>query len=742
MHRPDAGAALHFPNRSLRDAISAQTPVAALIGNPNTGKTTLFNALTGFRRHSANYPGVTVEVVEGPIRGADPPMNLLDLPGAYSLAAASPDEMILVDSAAGGGPDRPRPDLVIAIVDASNLSRNCYLLSQVLELGLPVVVALNMIDVARARGIEIDTDELTRRLGAPVIPIVATQPATLPPLVAAVASALHKSAGARSDGASATPGPVQLPVALQDARDELVAAHRDWLVPAQALRVLVDRDGHAESQFAARGGDRALLAALRAKLDTDEADLATVEVQARYAWVRGLLDGVVRRPTGPATTATERIDRFVTHPLLGSALLVAILLTLFQAIFSWAGPLMDWIDGGFGWVGEQLAERMGDGWFASLLVDGIVAGVGGVLVFLPQILILFAFIAVLEDCGYLARAAFMMDRLMRGVGLSGRAFIPLLSSFACAIPAIMGTRTIADRRERFATIMLAPFMSCSARLPVYVLMISAFVPAMDLAGGWLGLQTLVMMAMYAVGVVVAIPISWLLRRSVLAGPPGGFVMELPGYKTPRLRAIWHRVYFAGRGFLVRAGTIILLVNLVVWALAYFPRSESVAQEVASRAQVEGWDEARSEQELAGAYLRSSYLGRAGHAIEPAIRPLGWDWRIGVAVIASFPAREVVVATLGTIYNLDAGDDESGQAALREALVEARWAGSDRRVFTLPVALSIMVFFALCAQCSSTLVIIGRETGSWGWPVASFVGMTTLAYFAAWGVSAAATALGW
>ncbi|RMF73337.1 MAG: ferrous iron transporter B, partial [Planctomycetota bacterium] len=369
----------------------------------------------------------------------------------------------------------------------------------------------------------------------------------------------------------------------------------------------------------------------------------------------------------------------------------------------------------------------------------VIAGVGGVLVFLPQIMILFGLIAILEDCGYMARAAYMMDRLMRGLGLSGRAFIPLLSAFACAVPAIMGARAISDRRERFVTILIAPFMSCSARLPVYTLIIGAFVPATSYFGGWLGLQGLVMLGMYLVGVIVAIPVAWLLKTTAFAGPQPPFFIELPTYKRPRVRAVLQRMLFAGHHFLMRAGTVILCVNLLVWALAYFPHTSQTAARVEAQAAAEGWDDSRVESELAGAYLRDSYLGRIGRTIEPAIRPIGWDWKIGMAVAASFPAREVVIATLGTIYNLGSDVDEAS-LPLQQKLKDARWEHSGEPIFTLPVALSLMVFFALCAQCSSTLVVIGRETRSWVWPIVSFVGMTTLAYLGAWATMRIAAAL--
>lgn len=653
----------------------------ALVGNPNTGKTSLFNALTGFRRHVANYPGVTVEVARGPVRNPNVRIELLDLPGTYSLAAVSPDEQLVTDVLSGRHPHQPQPDAILAIVDASNLRRNLYLVSQLVEFGLPIIVAVNMIDIARSRGIEVDCDKLSERLGSPVIPVIATREATAKPLMVALERAAELTPPLQAGAAPATGG---------------------------------------------AGGT--------------SPGAAEADIQARYAWIAQLLDGAVTRSDRPIVTSSERLDRVLTHRVFGVLILAVVLFCVFQSIFRLATPFMDLIDSGFGLLGDLVSSWLPAGALRSLVVDGVIAGVGGVLVFLPQIVILFAVIAILEDCGYLARAAYMMDRLMRGLGLTGRAFIPLLSSFACAVPAIMGTRTIADRRERFTTILLAPFMSCSARLPVYVLFISAFVPAKPIAGGWIGLQGLVMFAMYLVGVVVVIPFAWLLRRTAFRGPTSGFVLELPTYKAPRPRAVLQRMVSAGTRFVVRAGTIILAVNLVVWALGYFPHSAATEARVASQAQAHGWDDARFESELAGAYLRDSYLGTTGRWIEPVVRPIGWDWRIGMATLASFPAREVVIATLGTIYNL--GSDESEDSrSLQQALVAARWPDTGRPVFTLPVALSVMVFFALCAQCTATLVTIGRETGSWAWPLASFSFMTGTAYVAAWATAHIAASLG-
>jgi ferrous iron transport protein B len=423
---------------------------------------------------------------------------------------------------------------------------------------------------------------------------------------------------------------------------------------------------------------------------------------------------------------------------------------VFQTIFIWAdlGP-MTWINDGFAWLGEQVEARMAEGALRSLLVDGVIAGVGGVIVFLPQILILFFFMAILEDCGYMARAAYLMDKLMVRVGLSGKSFIPLLSSFACAIPGVMATRVIENRRDRLTTILVAPLMSCSARLPVYTILIAAFIPSETYLGGALNLQGMTLFAMYLLGVVAAIAVAWVLKKTLLKGPTPPFVMELPSYKMPSPSTVLYRMFERGWAFVRRAGTLILMVSIVVWAALYYPHDESAAQadlnaqRAALRTQLAETDISSEEAQrlgqqlsqldtpeaLDGAYQRQSYLGQAGRFIEPVVKPLGWDWRIGSAAIASFPAREVVVATLGIIYNLGGEVDESSPT-LQEALQTATWEGTNRPVFNVPVALSIMVFFALCAQCASTLVIIKRETNSWGWPLLTFVYMTTLAYVGA------------
>jgi ferrous iron transport protein B len=488
-----------------------------------------------------------------------------------------------------------------------------------------------------------------------------------------------------------------------------------------------------------------------------------VEAISRYDWVASLLDGAMTQAHRRQTTFSDRLDAVLTHKIGGSLIFALLMAVVFQAIFIGAAPLMDGLDRTIGALGELVAEAMPAGMLQSLVVDGVIAGVGGVLVFLPQILILFAFVSLLEECGYMARAAYLMDRVMVRIGLSGKSFIPLLSSFACAVPGIMATRAIEDRRDRLVTILIAPLMTCSARLQVYSLLIAAFIPDYRYAGGWVRLQGLTLFALYLAGIVAAVVVAWVLRRTLLRGQTPSFVMELPGYQLPSWRNVVSRVGGAGWSFLRQAGTLIIAVAIIVWAAAYFPRNPQVEQDVRNRyaaelrqfdaplaaiapaeppmgdavagqdAESAQRDRAALEQqvanEVAAAYIEHSYLGRAGKLIEPLVRPLGWDWRIGCAVIASFPAREVVIGTLGVIYQLGS-DHDAASASLRQTLRTATWPDSSRRVFNVPVALSIMVFFALCAQCAATLAVMRRETNSWRWPAFTFVYMTGLAYVGA------------
>jgi len=709
----------------------------ALIGNPNTGKSTLFNALVGMRARVGNFPGVTVEKKVGRARWNGRAVTLIDLPGTYSLSPRSLDEMVSVDVLLGRQSDVDQLDGVICIVDAANLERNLYLVSQVLDIGLPVVLVLNMWDVAQSRGLNIDVEGLQARLGIPVIRAEAHRKRGVEQVRAAIDSL--------ADREGLTERPL-FPAEFYEETARLAEKLTRWGapdVPHYLLqRMLIDVGGQAELALARKCRDLpGCLAEARARLSEAGCRVPAVEAKVRYAWARETLNGVVTQPTQRAVTFSDQLDRLLTHRFAGLLVFAFLMLVVFQAIYRWAVPFMDAIEAGQGAIAAGVEGLLGPGALRSLLVDGVIAGVGGVIVFLPQIVFLFLFIAILEDCGYMARAAFLMDKLMTKVGLSGKSFVPLMSSFACAIPGVMATRVIENRRDRMVTILVAPLMSCSARLPVYVLLISAFVPATTYLGGWVGLQAIVLLAMSSLGLVVAIPVAWLLKKTWFKGETPPFVMELPSYKWPSLRIVLHRAYDRGKAFVTRAGTLIFATAILVWAAGYFPGDHRELDLVTARIedlQDETGVEESLEEELGplkerrdtlrGDLIANSLLGRAGHAVEPAVRPLGWDWKIGVGAIASFPAREVIIATLGTIYSLG-GDVDEEDAGLKAVLHEATWPDG-RPVYNVPVALSIMVFFALCAQCAATLMVIKRETNSWLWPGFTFVYMTALAYVGA------------
>jgi ferrous iron transport protein B len=758
-------------------AAQSRTVTVALIGNPNVGKSTLFGALVGVRQRVGNYPGVTVEKKTGQCTHAGRHLDVIDLPGTYSLAPRSPDEMVAVDVLLARRDDTPAIDAVISIVDASNLERNLYLVSQVLDFGRPMVLAVNMLDVAEARGVALDLDKLEASLGIPVVGLEAHRRRGIDELKAALEHVLEHEAPRQESpfpevfsqevDALATALANHAPRTSQSINVKN-AAEKDPSNPPRYLveRLLLDTSGYLATALGVDHSEpvQTHLREARARLAAAGLPVPAVEAMSRYAWVARTLDGCVTRPATRAATLSDRLDRVLTHRWAGSLIFALLMIVMFQSVFTWAGPLMDLVDAGVGAVGEAIGGLLSEGALRSLLVDGIVAGVGGVLVFLPQIFILFFFIALLEDCGYMARAAYLMDKLMSRVGLSGKSFIPLLSSFACAVPGIMATRVIENRRDRLTTILVAPLMSCSARLPVYTVLIAAFIPQRALFG-WLGLQGLTLAAMYALGTAVAVVVALVLKRSLLRGPTPPFVMELPPYKLPSLGTVLHRMTERGWSFVRRAGTLIFAVSIVIWATLYYPHPAHIAAKYApQRAEIEermqraemtlisadpqgnqNLDAVADEYDrlaeelasidalVAGAYQRQSILGRAGQWIEPVVRPLGWDWRIGCAAIASFPAREVIIATLGVIYNLGSEVDleaDNDRTRLQTALQQATWDGTDRPVYNVPVALSIMVFFALCAQCAATLAVIRRETNSWRWPLFAFTYMTVLAYFGA------------
>lgn len=795
---------------SQPDVSSTETPTVMLAGNPNAGKTNLFNALTGLRQKVANYPGVTVERVEGrwtlPALDAssdgasdfrassngDKSSNakksngfhsnnhlasnalfsatnetetievaslndvrllddnqvpsekitarVIDLPGLYSLDALSPDELIARKCLAGEMQDLAAPDCIVAVVDATNLERNLFLVTQLLDFDSPLVVALTMFDLAQKRGLEIDIEKLSARLSVPVVPVVVSERRGLTELARAVRS--------------------QISSAIHQDKTFFAAKHFAW-------RDAISSNGDASSHDSSVWQDA---------------------IARRYKWIEATVAesvGSKDKPVGQSAKSstqlrskkaesphdmTSRIDRWATHKVFGLLIFLAVMLLVFQAIFAWATLPMELIDNGFGTLGEAVRATLPTGLLTDLLVDGIIAGVGGVLVFLPQISLLFLFIALLEDTGYMARAAFLMDRLMRAAGLHGKAFVPLLSSFACAIPGIMATRTIENPRDRIATILIAPLMSCSARLPVYTLMIAAFFADRKVFG-FLSLGAIIIMAMYALGIVTAIVVALLLKRTVLRAPVPPLVMEMPPYRAPHLPTILQTVWTRAFMFVRRAGTIILAISIILWALVTFPRTtvddistatnieagQSIApndealnderakletaravvaqatRETGMEAQgetapqiAESGDHAQISNE-AGAQLRNSFAGRFGHFIEPVIAPLGFEWRTGIGLIASFAAREVFVSTMSIVYNVGADKGEE-PPSLIDAFHNARRADGSP-VWTPLTAVSLMVFFVLACQCMSTVAITRRETNSWKWAMFMVVYMLVLAYAA-------------
>ncbi len=696
----------------------------AVAGNPNSGKTAVFNALTGLRYRVGNYPGVTVEKREGVLPRSD--ITLVDLPGTYALSARSPDEEITRDVLLGRIAGSRRPEGLLIVVDAANLERNLFLASQLLDFGMPAVIACNMVDVAAERGVHVDVERLAEALGVPVIATVATTGegiATLRQTLIAM------------DGRRPPPRVWRLPDVFEASVQRVARVMAEsGATPAYAALggALLWITDYLSGEPAARRSAERYLTRLSAEhgaelreaavlVDAAQQDPAAAVIEARYAWISGVAQAVVREgssrgaPSG-RETPTDRIDRVLTHRVFGLAIFAAVMMLLFLAIFSGAEPLMGLIEAGQ----EALADRVGPmvsaGALRSLVTDGVITGVGAVLVFFPQICILFLCLAILEDSGYMARAAFLMDRLMSRFGLHGRSFIPLLSSYACAIPGIMATRTIENRRDRYTTILIAPLMSCSARLPVYLTVIGA------LFGERLGWKVASMFGLYALGTGVALLLATLFKKTLFAGPRPTFIMELPPYHLPRpwpiVRAMWDR----SKAFLTKAGTIIFTASIVVWALSYFPEPQPVSTPA-------GELQASPDVPHVGPTerLHDSYLARMGKALEPVLEPLGYDWRIGTALLSSFIAREVFVSTLGITLAVDG--QEEGATSLREGLAAAVWPDG-RPLITPAVGVGLLVFYVFGCQCISTLAVARRETRSWRWPMFMFAYMTCLAYLGA------------
>ena len=708
----------------------------ALVGNPNTGKSTLFNALAGMNVRTGNYPGVTIEKKTGVCELETGKITVVDLPGTYSLAPRSPDELVAVEVLTDHVTQPDGVNLIVCVVNALLLQRNLFLVSQLLELGKPVVVALNMIDVAKSRGMEIDVERLSTQLGVPVVATSAAKRTGIDKLKTVVAEQLKTSPEQHERSRILPP---EFYASVDRFRDLLIATDEasDASLPDDYLleRMVLDRGGAPELQVIRTYGDSAAesLAAIREDLTQALGDPIDIECNARYAWAKAKLDSVFKNDSRPSSRVTDRLDAILTHRVMGLICFVIMMFIIFQSIYTFAAWPMDLIDAATSGITDAVCSLMEPGKLRSLITDGIIAGVGGVLIFLPQIALLFLFLALLEDCGYMARAAFLVDRIMTTFGLSGKSFLPMMSSFACAVPGVMASRVIENRRDRFATIMVAPLMSCSARLPVYLLLIAAFIPSTTYFAGWLSLPAIVLMSMYLVGVVAAIPVAWILKKTLLRGEVAPFVLELPEYKIPSAKVVLSRVWAASKAFVIRAGTLIFAASILIWFAGFWPGDHT--NQYRMEAQLDSFQgTADARQTLiadlnaeSSRLLEDSILGRTGHLIEPIVRPLGWDWKIGVGVLASFPAREVIISTLGTIYSLGGDAEEEGLVGA----LQASTYDDGTPVYSVPVALSVMVFFALCAQCVSTLLVIRRETNSLFWPCLSFSYMTLLAYFGAW-----------
>jgi ferrous iron transport protein B len=681
----------------------------AIAGNPNCGKTTLFNVLTGLRQRTGNYPGVTVEKKVGRLHGSHgEPMDLLDLPGSYSLQVRSPDEAVARDVLLGRRSDTPRPDVVICVIDASNVERNLYLAAQLMELGLPIVIALNMVDVAEQNGVHLDVPGLEEKLGVPVIPMVATKGTGVVQLKQALSQARPPAPRYHAP----MPASIEREVATLASKLQV----RPDAARSEALLLLTIADrAHVEE---AAGGDRALTDAIadaRERLRAEGIDPVAAPVEARYAWINEICESSVRHPDEPALSFSDKLDAILTHPLLGWAVFLGVMTLMFVCIFWVAQVPMDAIDNLTGALGKWVKDVVPKGDLQSLLADGVIKGVGGVVIFLPQILILFFFLGLLEDTGYMARAAFIMDRLMSKVGLHGKSFIPMLSSFACAIPGIMATRTIEHRKDRLVTILVAPLMSCSARLPVYSLMIAVLLPVENLF-----VKAGIMLSMYLTGLAAALIMAWIFKRTLLKSETPMLLLELPPYRWPSFRTILLRMWERGWIFLRRAGTVILALSIILWALLTYPKPSN-PQATPSEA------------------IAHSVGGRMGHAIEPVIRPLGFDWKIGIGLIGSFAAREVFVGTMGIVYNIEDADETS--EPLRDTMMEEK-RPDGRPVFTPLVCIGLMVFYVLAMQCISTVAIVRRETNSWFWPLFQIAYMTGLAWLGAFMVYQGGRLLGW
>ena len=688
----------------------------ALVGNPNTGKSTLFNLLTGLNQKIGNFPGITVDKKVGYCKLAgDRQAEIIDLPGTYSLYPKSKDESIVFQVLADTS-NSSHPDLIVLVVDATNLRRNLLLYTQVADLGIPLVLALNMTDMAKKEGIDIDIDKLALRLGVQVVAISA-----------------RKNLGVK-ELKEALSNTGKIPTQVEGADMHMLAGEAIDLTKAKlnttnnylALQVLHQHEHlniYSEAQHTA-------FEKIKADCEFESSKQQAAETISRYRYLSTVLTGVVTDTGAKKKFAfSDKLDSILTNKFWGFIIFIALLFFIFNSIFSWSSYPMDIIEYAFVWLAETGHQHLPEGLLTDLLLDGIVAGLGGIIIFIPQIAILFAFISVLEDTGYMARVTFMMDKVMRKFGLSGKSVVPMIGSLACAVPSIMSARNIESWKDRIITIMVAPLVSCSARLPVYTLLISLVVPE-KMIWGFINLQGLTLMGMYLISIVAAVVVAFVMKFLIKAKERSYFIMELPVYRMPRWSNVLYTVYEKAKTFVFEAGKVIIAISIILWVLATFGPSDKFdaidKKYAAIEAQKDSTQISTLERDKSAEKLENSYAGILGHVIEPAIRPLGFDWKIGIALITSFAAREAFVGTMATIYSVD---NDGEVATIRNKMRGAVNPDTGLPVFTFATAFSLMLFYAFAMQCMSTVAVVYRETKSWKWPVIQLVYMTVMAYIA-------------
>ncbi len=689
----------------------------ALVGNPNTGKSTLFNRLTGLNQKIGNFPGITVDKKTGAMKLADGKVaEIIDLPGTYSLYPKSSDESIVFQVLADEK-NSSYPDVIVLVVDASNLKRNMLLYSQVADLGIPMVLALNMIDLSEKQGILVDLNKLALKLGVQVVSISARNNIGIDKLKHAIANTTKIATQFQDVDVN-----ILAPEAINAIKSKL-NSNNDYY----ALQVLHQ---HEYLKFFSEK-EQEEIEAIEKSHQFESSKTQAAETILRYKHLSSLLadvvsdDGITKK-----FSLSDRLDSVLTHKVWGFAIFILILFIIFNAIFAWSSYPMEWIEAGFGFITEIGHQYLPEGMLTNLLLDGVIAGLGGIFVFIPQIAILFAFISILEDTGYMARVTFMMDKIMSKVGLNGKSVVPMIGGLACAVPSIMAARNIENWKDRMITIMVTPLVSCSARLPVYILIISLIIPSENIFGIF-NMQGLALMVMYLVGVIAAVVVAWIMKFIIKTKERAYFIMELPIYRMPRWKNVLYTMYEKSKTFVFEAGKVIIAISIILWVMATFGpgnRFEQIDQKYQSALSDTTKNTAHIETLIATEKLENSYVGILGHWIEPAIRPLGYDWKIGIGLITSFAAREAFVGTMATIYSVDGGDEDT--STIRERMSASKNSRTGLPVYTFATGISLMLFYAFAMQCMSTVAIVYRETKGWKWPVIQLVYMTAMAYFAA------------